>query len=128
MDENSEIRNTGVIANNISLQSTGGDITLESIDAGTGFIRIDSAEDILDREGGESTNVAANGLQMTAVGVIGGSDLGNTDIDENSFAINTDVSTLSASSGSGHLRSRSGHTDHRFGDIGGDHFRRRSMC
>ncbi len=101
MDENTEIRNTGAGGNNISLQSTSGDITLESIVAGNGLVRIDSAEDILDRDGGETTNIMADGVQLTAVGFIGGPDLANADVDENTSAINTEINTLSASAGSG---------------------------
>lgn len=91
---------TGVANGDILLNSTTGDITVESLNAGTGHVAIDSAADIVDQAAGETNNVTAATLQLTAAGSIGAADLANLPT-ANGNAINTSVDTLAATAASG---------------------------
>ncbi|MFN5394101.1 MAG: beta strand repeat-containing protein, partial [Planctomycetota bacterium] len=80
---------------------SGGALSLGSIDAGSGRVYLQAANDIIDSDPlTNSTNVTANSLAMRAGGKIGDSDT-SAPANTNRNAIGTRVSTLAAQSATG---------------------------
>lgn len=91
---------TGAAGGNI-LVIAAGSISLHSVDAGTGMIHLNAGGDIIDTDASTSTDLTAESLRMTAVGIIGGPDGGAALSTDNATAIDTSVGTLSAAAGTG---------------------------